>query len=149
MPLEALVTLLGANIWTVALAVVVAVAGSSAAAAAINNFAEGRRLAVGFRREVRDKALVATSDAYYIYLRYGASETPEDEIVERDVALARATATVHARVASVGDENLYGLVGTFVSTGELYAGGNEDTSVTDLDGQFDTLVRSLNKSIPK
>jgi hypothetical protein len=147
--MDALVQLLGANIWTVVLAVVVAVAGSSAAAAAINNVAEGRRAAVGFRREIRDKALVAASDAYFTYVRYGTTETPKDLIVERDVELARATSTVHARVAAVGDEKLYNLVGLFVLTGELFAGGNEDTSVTDLDNRFDGLVRSLNSGIPK
>lgn len=147
--MSALVDLLGDNIWTVVVAVVVAVAGSTAAAALINNLFEGKRLAKGFRREVRDKALVAASDAYYTYLQYGAADTPEDGVAARDTALFRATATTHARVAAVGDETLYGLVGVFVSTGELYAGGNEDTSVTDLDDKFDALVRSLNKGIPK
>ncbi|WEK61496.1 MAG: hypothetical protein P0Y60_01665 [Candidatus Microbacterium colombiense] len=143
--------LLDGDIWVVVGAIIVTVAGSSAAAAGINSFAEGRRAAKGFRREVRDRALTAVGDAYTTYLRLGGivggpTATASEEA---DGALFKATSTVHSRVAAVGDAATYSLVSDFVATGELYAGHNEDTSVSDLDGKFDSLIRKLNEGIPR
>lgn len=140
--------LAGAELWQIVLAILVAVAGSSAASAWITGGFEARRASKSFKREVRAAALEAAGDAYSTYLRYGNSIDPPVFDEERDQNLAVATATVQARVGAIGDTALLELVGAFVDKGELFAAQNEDTSVQAVNEEFAKVVYEISRSIP-
>ncbi|WP_086462083.1 hypothetical protein [Agreia sp. VKM Ac-1783] len=143
---EIIAAIFGADIWQIALAVVVAVAGSSAASAWITSAFTSSGNSKTFRRDVRHQALVKLGAAYQLFSTVGAAahvSTNDDE--ER---IAQVSAEARVAVAQIGDENLLTLVDLFVLAGELYSAKDEETSYVSLDEKFISLVQKITKGIP-
>lgn len=138
-----------ANVWQLAGAVLVVVAGSSAVSAWITGSFESRRASKSFKREVRAAALDAASTAYSAYVRFGSAMNPVLYDEARDKKLAAVSAVVQAKVAAIGSTGLLELAVTLVEVGELFAGQNEDTSVQVVHDAFAELVFEISRSIPE
>lgn len=146
--LEELVAALGDNGWAIAGAVILGVAGSTAASTLITEYAASRRAGTTFKREVREKAIRATADARAVFLSFGDQAEWDDLDPARDTALMAAESAVHSAVASTGHADSYDKARSFIDTGVKYAGHNEDTSREDLDDAFKALMKALVDKLP-
>ena len=140
--------LAGAELWQIAIAILVVVAGSSATSAWITGAFESRRDSKSFKREVRAAALEAAGSAYSTYLRYGNAASPKAYDEKRDQQIATASANAQARVGAIGSSDLLTLVVALVEVGELFASQDEDTSVQAVNAAFAKLVADISASIP-
>jgi biotin synthase-like enzyme len=146
--LEELIAALGDNGWAIAGAVILGVAGSTAASTLITEYAATRRAGTTFKREVREKAIRATADARAVFLNFGDQVDWDDIDPARDTALMAAESAVHSAVASTGHADTYDKAQAFIDTGVKYAGHNEETSREDLDDAFKELMKTLVDKLP-
>jgi len=135
------------NIWTIAIAVIVVVASSSAAGAWISSGFQSRTASKGFRREVRRAALESVGRAYSLYLKYGNQEVSLTDS-ERVQLVSEASALMRTAVAATGDRDLLDESEGLVALGELFASSDEATSVAAVDEAFIQLARTLAAGIP-
>lgn len=144
--LEALANL---DVWQVAAAILVVVAGSSALSAWITGGFESHRLSKTFRREVRAKALEAVGDAYATYTRYGNAVSPPVVNEKRDQQVAAASAIMQARVAAIGATSLLSVASKLVIEGESFASQDEETNITTVEATFVSLITEIAKTVPE
>jgi hypothetical protein len=137
------------QLWQAALAVIVAVAGSSAASALVSSLFDSRKDSKGFRRTVRKDALDAIGAAYGCYLKYGNAAAPLAIDPSRDQEVAERSASMHVAIAAIGDSKLLPASYELSVLGELFAGQDEATSIVSVDEKFTNLVESIAKQVPK
>ncbi|MHA6695628.1 hypothetical protein [Homoserinimonas sp. A520] len=136
------------EVWQLGLAVLVVVAGSSATSAWITSSFQARTASKAFRREVRREALKAVGRSYALYLQYGSAAALVVTDPKRDQALAEAAASMHAAVAGLGKKSPLSASRMFALMGEMYAAQNEDTSISELDESFTSLISTVSNGIP-
>jgi hypothetical protein len=145
---DILVAIVDAELWQLAIAVLVIIAGSSAASALIQSAFTSRTASKDFRRQVRAQALEALGNAYVLYLQYGNASAVAVMDPLRDGTLATASAKLHVAIAQTGDTGLMPGVQQFVILGELFASQNEDTGYAVVEALFTEIATSIAKSIP-
>ena len=136
------------QLWQAALAVIVAVAGSSAASALVTSMFESRKESKSFRRTVRKDALDAIGAAYGCYLKYGNAAAPLAIDSTRDQEVAERSASMHVAIAAIGDSKLLPTSYELAVLGELFAGQDEATSIVSVDEKFTDLVEKIATQIP-